>query len=227
MDSVIICGGTKATQEYYLEELEETLGRLGKELIEDCSIFKPLQEKHVEAYKLLRLRHCVDLLWKAENLIKQPPSERPHLFVMSEVFLRKVAQEVGFDRNGRGEEGVFISGVELGNVSVLTDIAAFDKKTTSVSISAPPEEVRHVVEMFARYGTRPHAVFHSHPGNGPQGPSSTDLNNHDVWEKFWPILGGVFTNDGYVTCYTKNLNFMVKVQGKNVQQVEKNTWRLL
>jgi len=211
-------------QRYFIGKAQNIIEQRQQDIIEKDPNETNGYDKFHAAYDTLTLLYGLGLVQKAITVVQQPPEERPTIFVTGELFLRKSAKIVEF--NG-SEEGALITGVNMGNVKVLTDFVALNKQATAVSIEALPEMVGQSLQKMEQLGMPLLGVFHSHPGGGPQGPSRTDLDTHEALEKICPLIGAVFTNDGHVTFYAKDLDFKVQIQGRNIEQLRDNVWKLL
>ena len=213
-------------QHHFLGEAQKILDRKAARIADPEAMEEILREVPVPyllAYENQEMLHCINLLRKARDVIEQPPALRTMLFVMHEGLLIKCAKAVEFAGH---EESVIISGLDLGSVKVVTEMMDFNKDKSVVSINSLPEMIRPVLQKLDKMGLPFLGVFHSHPGGGITGPSSTDLETQTFLEQNYRPLGGVFTNDGYVTFYSKAMDFRVHVIGKTAQQVKPNVWKL-
>ena len=207
-------------RDYFLKKALEQLEPLYEELMShDPSLSIGLRDL---AYLHLRLLYSTSLVRRAIKVMESPPQERPILFTMDSRFLAKAMNLVEFNHQ---EEAVLVTGIDLGTIKVLTDFLPLEKHSTAVSINALPEMMEKALRKLETERMPLLGVFHSHPGHGPQNPSPIDLNNHETWEVITPLLGAVMTNDGYVTFYSKNLDFEIFIQG-NVKRESRNVFKL-
>jgi hypothetical protein len=63
---------------------------------------------------------------------------------------------------------------------------------------------------------------HKHPGDSPDStfPSSIDLKTHKAMESFYPVIGLIFSNNGYLRFFSAEKGFVVEIYGKGVRQIE-------
>ena len=80
-----------------------------------------------------------------------------------------------------------------------------------------------------QYGYLLTGVFHSHPGLGREAvhPSQIDIKNQKKLEDAgYRCISGIFSKDGWVRFFTVNHPFKVVVEGKGVERVEENLFKL-
>jgi proteasome lid subunit RPN8/RPN11 len=94
--------------------------------------------------------------------------------------------------------------------------------------SAGPAETGKGLLLMQEYGLRCTALFHSHPGRGAQStvPSGTDLRNQRTWEKAYPLIGAVFSQDGYVRFFASSGRPKVYVLGRKVSKIDENLYKI-
>lgn len=71
--------------------------------------------------------------------------------------------------------------------------------------------------------------FHTHPGSGPKAnhPSAIDLATQDRYERGgYCVIGGIFSRDGYLRFFSKNLPFSISIGGKGVSEVAQGLYKL-
>jgi hypothetical protein len=70
---------------------------------------------------------------------------------------------------------------------------------------------------------------HLHPGHGPSSviPSGTDKRTHrDMERGGYPVIGAIFSQDGYVHFFSVDVKFDLSVTGGGVKEVGKRTFRI-
>lgn len=95
--------------------------------------------------------------------------------------------------------------------------------------NANPEFIRKLLIECERYGTVLAAYFHTHPGHGSGNtqPSDIDLTTQADKERGgYSTIGGIFSRDGYLRFYADQLQFRVRVLGKEVECEGTNLFRL-
>jgi hypothetical protein len=78
------------------------------------------------------------------------------------------------------------------------------------------------------FGMHLHALFHCHPGNGPEmtRPSGTDLKTQERYERGgYPCIGGICSRDGWFRFFAHH-PFTITVFGKGVVQHEEHLFHL-
>ncbi|MBS3788539.1 hypothetical protein KGY79_10145 [Candidatus Bipolaricaulota bacterium] len=79
------------------------------------------------------------------------------------------------------------------------------------------------------YGAHLSGYFHSHPGtgSGSTGPSSIDLKTQERLERGgYPVIGCIFSRDGYLRFYSESRDFQLEVSGNGGEQIERRTFKL-
>jgi hypothetical protein len=75
-------------------------------------------------------------------------------------------------------------------------------------------------------GEEVYALFHSHPGSQIPSPSGKDLATHERLESAgYSVIGGIFTEGGYVRFFSHHTHFSVKVLGQGVEVIDAKTFR--
>jgi hypothetical protein len=129
------------------------------------------------------------------------------------------------------EELCFVTGVELDGRFHLQRRSEFKLAMQSWGgVEADTASMTKALLEMDKYGHRFLAHFHSHPFTGKGGtcPSATDRNFQSRLETGkYPVIGGIFSRDGYVRFFANDKAFNVEVFGKGVDKVEKDVFRLI
>ncbi len=128
------------------------------------------------------------------------------------------------------EEGMhFVVGVCMDGVMVGTNIVTFPYARRSVAGAAGETRATHRISIeAAESGHSIVAILHSHPGMGPEAnhPSPTDLRTHALWERSMPLVGGIWSRDGFLRFFTSGASCRVEVLGDHLESSGDNLWRL-
>jgi len=79
------------------------------------------------------------------------------------------------------------------------------------------------------YGAHLSGYFHSHPstGSAATGPSSIDIRTQEKLERGgYPVIGCIFSRDGYLRFYSENRDFQLEVSGNGGEQIEPRVFKL-
>lgn len=99
------------------------------------------------------------------------------------------------------------------------------------SVIGDPRSVHEALSRIDRH-LPDHALVltcHLHPGHGPGSvvPSSTDRRTHrDMERGGYPVIGAIFSQDGYVHFFSVGVKFDLSVTGGGVKRVGKRTFRI-
>lgn len=130
------------------------------------------------------------------------------------------------------ENAVYISGIKLGRVRVLTRIVPVELESASeVRAIARPNSCAKALIALHEAGLPLVAMAHSHPGSGPSStfPSSIDLRYLETVQKSGAgVIGVIVNRDCYVRFFTASLPFRVKLQGSDFVPVDgdRNVFKL-
>ena len=86
-----------------------------------------------------------------------------------------------------------------------------------------------VLTNLHQHGELLTGIFHSHPWHGRSAvnPSSTDIKNQKKHEDAgYRNVSAVFSRDGWVRFFTAGIPFEIRVEGKGVERVTENLFRL-
>lgn len=156
----------------------------------------------------------------------EPAEADTTTYVMSSLFLHKCFKYLTRDPT---EDLHIVTGVSLDGRFVLNEMLRLpDVKRSVAGAFSEANHVRKGLEVMQSFGLRCGGLFHSHPGSGRSGtsPSSTDWKNQKVWEQAYPLIGGVFSRDGYVRFFASPNHWKAEVHGKRVRKVDENLFKL-
>lgn len=163
-----------------------------------------------------------------------PPSPEKELqqvtstttYVMSSLFLHKSFRYL--TRNPT-EDLHLVTGIKIDGRFVLNEMLRLPHVERSVAGAfSEAHHVRKGLSVMQSFGMRCGGLFHSHPGSGrnSSSPSSTDWATQRVWEQAYPLIGGVFSRDGYVRFFASSNHWKVEVQGKKVRRIDEQLYKL-
>lgn len=103
-----------------------------------------------------------------------------------------------------------LSVVQVGHTS-QSPVSAEAAMVDSHRLSIRAHEAKHPIV----------AILHTHPGRGAGAttPSAIDLRTHTAWEQAWPLVGGIFSRDGYLRFFSAGTPFEVEVCGNHMERV--------
>ena len=147
-------------------------------------------------------------------------SRKPPTYLVSSSFL----SEVGAFLTHSGNEGlVYVTGPEHDDrVYALTRYVTLETDSGIAHASPDPRSQLQALAQLDERGERWLAMFHSHPGSGASAtkPSGVDLETQSRLEKAgYPVIGAVFSKDGYVRFYSRRRSFEVAVSGDGSQRI--------
>jgi len=154
----------------------------------------------------------------------QHPS--PPSYVLSSLFLHRCYRRLV---RVAPEDLHLATGVMLDGRFVLSDMVGLrNVQQRPAGAFAGPGEVRTGLMLMERFGLRCGGLFHSHPGVGEQStfPSSVDVCNHQTWEKAYPLIGAIFSRDGYVRFFAAAGRPQVQVLGKRARRINECLYSL-
>jgi hypothetical protein len=144
---------------------------------------------------------CLRLLEKGETETA-PAAHEPAVaeYVVSSWFLAESAAYLLSDPR-RFELLHLASGIKLGeNQRTLDRMLQVElaQQSNTHAVANQHDLQQLLIECSERWGHSLHALFHSHPGNGPLAtrPSSTDLATQERYERAYPMVGAIFARDG-------------------------------
>ncbi len=105
---------------------------------------------------------------------------------------------------------------------VLTSIITSKMLIRSVCYAESDiDSLTEQLQYLDKFGHSVYLQAHRHPGKGGSAthPSSTDNNNHRIWEVCYPMIGAIFVEDGYFRFFSYKKKFFIKIHGKGVKRV--------
>jgi proteasome lid subunit RPN8/RPN11 len=128
------------------------------------------------------------------------------------------------------EEMHFVTGCEVGGYRMLERLVTFEKtERTAVRVAGEPSSSHAALISLEARGYRLTAWMHSHPGHGPSATmaSGIDMGHQARLERGrYPAIGAVFSRDGYVRFFSKDLPFAVQIFGKGVTRLDERLYQL-
>jgi hypothetical protein len=212
------------------------------ELVKWHQIF---QEKELEAYKAIRVLASSSSMESAhlqlermmafcelkqllyEFLTSSEPNLGNRTYVAGSMFLHDCFSKL---MRTDDEYMYYVTGPEIGSILLLDQIAEFDLESKSpVHADGNLASSHKQLIRLHLFGHKLHALVHCHPGKGigASGPSLRDLETQERQEKGkYPVIGGIFTRDGFVRFYSVQNKFRVLVYGEGVEKVDEKTYCL-
>jgi len=146
------------------------------------------------------------------------------LYVFGSMFLTECHKEL---MKSTDEDMIILTGMDFGGIKVVDTIIKLDLSQRSrVFVRADDKSLAEVLYRIDSFGHTLMAWFHSHPWNGIASvwPSARDLETQERLEKGrYPVIGGIFSKDGYVGFFSKTNPFNVWVYGDLVEQKDETT----
>lgn len=131
---------------------------------------------------------------------------------------------------GRDEEVCYVTGVQLGNVGVLSRIQGVQlAEHSAVYARSSAQSAVDALVNIAEAGNRLLAMAHSHPGHGAGATrqSSIDVGYlGGIQRAGSDAIGIIVTRDGWVRFWTVLRPFSVLVQGNGVNQLEEHVYQV-
>jgi len=126
------------------------------------------------------------------------------------------------NKDKHNESLVDVSGIKLENIIFAERLEAIehDSQNPGYAKSNLNSTFRTLMKID-KFGGLLAGVFHIHPGIGPEAnlPSGIDFHDQNRREQVgMKAIGGIFSRDGYVRFFSKNLKFSIKIIGKGVIQ---------
>jgi len=121
------------------------------------------------------------------------------------------------------EKEVFLTGINLFSVIVLTRFIEVKPKTSSrVHVQLDPKDQNEKHRMLLRRGQDVEAIAHTHPGFGVDStwPSEIDLGTVQRWEAGGSFIGLIFSEGGrYVRFFNFDQRSTVHIYGKGIKEL--------
>lgn len=152
--------------------------------------------------------------------------KRPSYFIGSAL----LHEAFGHFSRLRNESILYVSGNRFGNSYMLSRSIRPDlDKSEPGYASVNDLSSLHNLEDFERHGSLLCAYLHMHPGHGSGStmPSSVDIACQRRLENGgYPVIGGIFSRDGYLRFFSDRNLFEVALSGKGVEHVGKDLFKL-
>jgi len=203
-------------------EIEANIGRLSEEIALAC--------KGPNADKANFFFTLALLIGKLGRLLNELPvflkDANKCVYVLSSLFLH---ESFNYLNKGRAESLHFVTGPNLGNISVLDRIIDLPLQAQTL-IFARAEEVavRKALIYLSRCDHKLQGCFHIHPGNGIGStiPSGIDLRLMGTLDRGgYKAISAIFSRDGYIRFYS-SLDFEVEIYGKGVEKIDARVYRI-
>ena len=131
---------------------------------------------------------------------------------------------------GPDERMNYVTGLKLGSVLTMDRIITFTlDAATPVFAQGNLASSHEALIGLTRFGHRLHGLFHCHPGRGEKAtrPSSIDLDTQERQERGrYPVIGAIFTEDGFVRFFSVRNQFQIVTYGEGVEHVGETVYRL-
>ena len=195
----------RAELDSYLETLD----------VSSASLVYPHVLNLTEARRLLReLTEIVD-------------ADAPPLYVASTLLLQDAYTYLTRDH---AEDMTYVTGSEWADGRVLERMITFEKAHRSpVRVEGNPDSSHQALIGLSLNGHRLLAWLHSHPGHGETAtlPSGIDIGHQERLERgAYPAIGAIFSRDGYVRFFSKDIRFQIHVHGKGVRKINGRLYQL-
>mgnify|MGYP000028730820 CR=1 FL=1 len=199
--------------------LEEEVGKI-KEKIQNMVL-----EGNFERDKPLENLISLARTWKAMKLLNSDKKEKlPEVFIMDVLFLKECYQSLF---PGEKEEEIFLTGVKVEKINVLTRKIEIETESSEKKVEDQPKSSFRKLREIDRSGMPFLGVFHSHPKRFSPEPSSQDLEQFEKYEDHgFRALGGIFTRNGNIRFFTRNLNFEIMIKGYGIEKKEENLYKI-
>jgi hypothetical protein len=127
----------------------------------------------------------------------------------------------------RTEKMCYVTGVMHGNARVPTQMLAPQMSVrTGVAVRADNASIQQHLRFLDNAGHTILLQCHIHPwaGSGATLHSSIDKANHRDLETWWPVIGLIYSADGYFRFFSIHKRFSVEIYGKGVKKVDEDTF---
>lgn len=135
-----------------------------------------------------------------------------------------------FLRQGTDEDIHYVTGVQIEDILTLDRLIPFYlAQKSAVYVKGDLVSSTACLIRMEELGHRLHAWFHIHPGESSDSihPSSIDINQQKMLERGgYPVIGGIFSRDGFVRFFSIEREFEISVYGKGVEKIGEKLYRL-
>lgn len=154
-------------------------------------------------------------------LLDSGTGRRP-VYLFEEKVLRRCANLVDYSNRNK-EDAVLVSGPSFCNLRIPLWPVQFKKASSRLGIKSEDRSLSEVVVEMRTEGYEILSLVHSHPGERPPGPSDTDLGQQDYYEsRDLDVLGLIFTSNGLMRAYSKDMDFELLIHGDGGIRREKD-----
>jgi len=154
-------------------------------------------------------------------------NDREPLFIINTLMLHECFKKL---TKTASEDLHAVTGSVVDNIRSLERIVPLSLSIQNMAGAAADNRSLAIQLMrLNKFGLRPLAYFHSHPGRGISAtqPSITDRETQSLMEQSGSeIIGGIFSRDGFVRFYANKSEPNVHVVGKQIIKVNNNVYRL-
>lgn len=165
-----------------------------------------------------------------EELLATPAPEKPEsgetVYIVSSLLLHECFKEL---TKTPDEDLHVLTGVIEGGRRYLQNIVRLELSHQSAAgAEAGIDSLASQLMRLHDFGLLPLAYFHSHPGKGmaSTSPSGTDRATQEKLEKSGPMLGGIFSRDGFVRFFDNDSEPTVRVIGNRIKETSDNVYKL-
>ena len=148
-------------------------------------------------------------------------------YVFSSETLSRISKYLMSD--GDNEKYCYGTGVIDKNSSTVTITGILTPRMSEqnpVLVRGDRDSIREVLTYLGRFDHTIVVQCHKHPGYGAVStyPSGTDIKNHRDWERYYPLIGAIFVQNGYFRFFSAGKKFDVKIYGSGVRQFDRYTF---
>lgn len=152
-------------------------------------------------------------------------------YVTGSLFLRDCLDILLKERRNKETESLlYVSGIELGGVIVLDKVFRPElDEQSGVYVSAEQTSSQAIFSELHDYGHGLYAWFHNHTASGESAtfPSHKDFATQERLERGgYKAVGAIFSDDGLVRFFSKEMEFKVEVFGKGVTKIDEHIYRI-
>ncbi len=215
------CSISQLGMEKIKSEIETSISRLTEEIASACK--EHSTDKANFFFQQALLLGKIGRILEDSSSVKQ---EGIQTHILSSLFLHDCFR---FLNKGREESMHFVTGPQVGNVSILDRIIDLPlKMQTFVFAKAEDVAVRKTLIYLSKCEHRLQGCFHIHPGMGIGStmPSGVDLRLQGTLDRGgYKAIGAIFSRDGYIRFYS-GFDFEMQIYGKGVEKIDGKIYRI-
>lgn len=197
-------------------EIELNIGKLSEEIASACKEHRA--EKANFFFQLALLVSKLDQMIK--SLSSSIVQSQIQIYMLSSLFLKDCFEYLN---KGKVESLHFVTGPQIGNISVLDRIVDIEMHTQNfVFARADTVAVRKALIHLGKCEHKLQGCFHIHPGFGIDStiPSGIDLRLQSTLDRGgYRIINAIFSRDGYIRFYS-SLDFKIQIYGTGVERID-------